>query len=79
MHICLRVLCCLFCIYFIPKGSAEIQAKRKSEAYQGKQTNKKIASNFGKSWKDFPKAMWNLVGTVYIQGQMFIKLQSNML
>ncbi|CAG2251196.1 SLCO4A [Mytilus edulis] len=42
-------------------GSAAIQAKRKSEAYQGKQANKVKDENFGKSWKDFPIAMWNLV------------------
>ncbi|XP_063411913.1 solute carrier organic anion transporter family member 4A1-like isoform X3 [Mytilus trossulus] len=42
-------------------GSAAIQAKRKSEAYQGKQAKKVKDDNFGKSWKDFPIAMWNLV------------------
>ncbi|KAK3587445.1 hypothetical protein CHS0354_007936 [Potamilus streckersoni] len=42
-------------------GSAKLQAERKSEAC-GNATDSLVQSEtFGKSWRDFPKAIWNLV------------------
>ncbi|XP_046377706.2 solute carrier organic anion transporter family member 4A1-like isoform X2 [Haliotis rufescens] len=41
-------------------GSAAIQAARKSEAYQDgdSETGR---DDFGKTWRDFPRAMWSLI------------------
>ncbi|XP_060065618.1 solute carrier organic anion transporter family member 4A1-like [Ylistrum balloti] len=42
-------------------GSAKIRADRKSEAYQGGNSDQMTKDQYGKDWKAFPLAMWNLI------------------
>ena len=46
---------------FIVSGSATLQLQRKSEACNTKSDDAVLKQDFGKSWRDFPRAMLNLV------------------
>ena len=46
-------------------GSTAIQLERKSEACNTRNDDVVLKQDFGKSWRDFPRAMLNLVGNIF--------------